>query len=87
MKRCTNRIPVILPVLLMLLSLFSFSASADGEDWAEAQILEVSNYSHFYQTGQYYEGAFVLWKNNVLIDNVPIQTDTGSDYIVILFSG
>ena len=82
MKRRTNRIPVILPVLLMLLSLFPLSASADGEDWAEAQILEVSNYSHYYQTGQYYEGAFVLWKNNVLINNVPIQTDTGSDYIV-----
>jgi Listeria-Bacteroides repeat domain (List_Bact_rpt). len=70
----------ILLALLMLLSLFPASASADGEAaWMTARIQAVTNYSHYTQTGQYYEGAFVLWKNNVLLNDTPIQTYNEDD--------
>ena len=40
----------------------------------EAEISEVTNYSHFDHRSQYYEGAFVVWKEHVTIDGTPIQT-------------
>lgn len=42
-------------------------------NWSSAEILEVTNFSHYYHTGQYYEGAFVLWKDDITLNGVPIQ--------------
>ncbi len=78
MRQHTKRVLTVLLTLVLLMSLLP-AASADGEaGWLEAEILEVSNYSHYYQTGQYYEGAFVLWKQNVLLNGTPIETEGGA---------
>ncbi len=56
----------------------------DAASSLTAEITEVTNYSHYYQTGQYYEGAFVVWKEHVLINGTPIQTydDSTGEYVV-----
>lgn len=78
MRQHTKRALTVLLTLVLLMSLLP-AASADGEaGWLEAEILEVSNYSHYYHTGQYYEGAFVLWKQNVLLNGTPIETEGGA---------
>ena len=74
----------LVPTLPGQYALTILESAADGSEeeaavfpfaisWSSAEILEVTNYSHYYHTGQYYEGAFVLWKNNVILNGVPIQ--------------
>ncbi|MCR5663632.1 MAG: hypothetical protein K6G17_01990 [Oscillospiraceae bacterium] len=55
------------------LSLYRRVVEHTGPYRVGGHILEVSNYSHYYGTGQYYEGAFVAWKEKILLDGRPMS--------------
>ena len=83
MKFSSRKIAGFVLAAVLAASTFSMPVQAYEEDastvfisYDTAVINEVNNYSHFYQTGQYYEGAWVVWKEDILLNGTPLSEYT-----------